>query len=30
MSENQDKVFSKTSINWGIGIYGKPLTKSYK
>ena len=30
MSENQDKVFSKTVINWEITTYGKFPTKAYK
>lgn len=30
MSENQDKVFGKTSINWYKPTYGKPLTNPCK
>ena len=31
MENNQDNnSYNKTNINWGIGIYGKPLSKSYK
>lgn len=30
MNENQDKVFSKTNINWYIPTYGKLPRKAYK
>lgn len=30
MSENQDKVFSKTVINWYIPTHGKLPRKAYK
>ena len=27
---NEEKSFSKTSINWEITTYGKPLRNTYK